>query len=162
MTIQDLGSVGELLAAIATIATLIYLARQLRANTAAVRGDSRRAHRSAASAMNRLIASDENVAALFNAGLSDFNGLEPAQRTQFTFFMAELIGIWEQAHQEFEAGVMDEFHVEALGRSYGVFLNTPGGREWWGSVRNMYPPAFRDFVDSRTDSPAQPPPSGPA
>ena len=41
MTLQDMGSIGELLAAVATIATLIYLARQLRANTAAVKGDSR-------------------------------------------------------------------------------------------------------------------------
>ena len=34
MTIQDLGSIGELIAAIATIATLVYLAIQIRQNTA--------------------------------------------------------------------------------------------------------------------------------
>ena len=33
MTIQDLGSIGELVAAIATIATLVYLAIQIRQNT---------------------------------------------------------------------------------------------------------------------------------
>lgn len=33
MSIQDLGSLGELVAAIATIATLIYLATQIRQNT---------------------------------------------------------------------------------------------------------------------------------
>ena len=33
MNIQDLGSIGELIAAAAIIATLIYLARQVRANT---------------------------------------------------------------------------------------------------------------------------------
>ena len=139
MTIQDLGSIGELLAAVATIATLIYLARQLRANTAAVQGDSRRAPRAAASAMNRLIASDTEVAALFNAGLRDFGALQPEQRTQFSFLMAELIGTWEVAHQEFSAGIVDSFHIEALERSHVGFLRAPGGREW-----------FRGFSDSNS------------
>ena len=33
MTISDLGSIGELIAAAATVATLLYLALQVRANT---------------------------------------------------------------------------------------------------------------------------------
>jgi hypothetical protein len=37
MSIQDLGSLGELIAAIATVGTLIYLALQIRQNTAVVR-----------------------------------------------------------------------------------------------------------------------------
>ena len=35
MTLQDLGSIGELVGALATIATLVYLAIQIRANTRA-------------------------------------------------------------------------------------------------------------------------------
>ena len=35
MTISELGSVGELIGAIATVATLLYLALQIRANTLA-------------------------------------------------------------------------------------------------------------------------------
>ena len=35
VTIQDLGSIGEFVAAIATVATLVYLAIQIRSNTAA-------------------------------------------------------------------------------------------------------------------------------
>lgn len=33
MTIQDLGSIGELVAAVATLATLIYLSLQIRQNS---------------------------------------------------------------------------------------------------------------------------------
>ena len=38
MSIQDLGSIGELIAALATVATLAYLAVQIRQNTRALRG----------------------------------------------------------------------------------------------------------------------------
>ena len=40
MTIQDLGSLGELIAAVATIATLVYLAMQIRQNTKQVRAST--------------------------------------------------------------------------------------------------------------------------
>jgi len=40
MTIQDLGSIGELVAALATVATLIYLAAQIRQNTRAMKASS--------------------------------------------------------------------------------------------------------------------------
>ena len=41
MNIQDWGSIGEMLAAVATIATLVYLARQVNANTTAAQTASR-------------------------------------------------------------------------------------------------------------------------
>ena len=40
MTIQDLGSIGELIAAIATLATLVYLAAQIRQNMRAIMATS--------------------------------------------------------------------------------------------------------------------------
>ena len=40
MTIQDLGSLGELIAAVATVATLVYLAIQLKQNTLALRSQT--------------------------------------------------------------------------------------------------------------------------
>jgi hypothetical protein len=36
VTIQDIGSIGELVAALATVATLAYLALQIRQNTTAL------------------------------------------------------------------------------------------------------------------------------
>jgi hypothetical protein len=149
MTIQDLGSIGELLAAVATIATLMYLARQLRANTAAVQGDSRRAHRAASSATNLAIASNTNVAAIFNAGLADFDALDATQHTQFSFLMAELIGSWEAAHQEFETGIVDKLQIEGMALSHLPFLRTPGGGKWWDTYRDSYPQAFGQFVDAQ-------------
>ena len=43
MTIEALGSIGELVAAIATIATLFYLATQIRHSSEATRGASQQA-----------------------------------------------------------------------------------------------------------------------
>ena len=42
MSIQDLGSIGEFIAAIATLVTLVYLAMQIRHNTRALHQTSER------------------------------------------------------------------------------------------------------------------------
>ena len=152
VTIQDLGSIGELLAAVATIATLIYLARQLRANTSAVRGDSRRASRGSSSASNLLIASDPAVAALFRAGLKDFHALTPDQHTQFSFLLAEQMAAWSNAYEEFDSGLIDIQFVENQNIAYLRFLLTPGGRAWWAAYRTDYPPTFRAHVDTHLKS----------
>ncbi len=154
MTIQDLGSIGELLAAVATIATLVYLARQLRANTTAVQGESRRAHRGTVNATNLLIASDPAIAGLLNAGLRDFGALSPEQHTQFTFLMAELIGSWEIAHREFESGIVDEENVQRATLACIPLLQTPGGRKWWDTYGNRYPPAFQAYLSTQFSTPS--------
>jgi len=159
VTIQDLGSIGELLAAVATIATLIYLARQLRANTAAVQGDARRAHRGASSATNLLIASDTELSALFNAGLRDFSALSPEHHTQFTFLMTELIGSWQAAYEEFESEIVDEKPLQRHSAAHVPFLRMPGGRKWWDTYGSRYPSTFRDYVDSQIATPTDCPPA---
>ena len=151
MTIQDLGSIGELLAAIATIVTLVYLARQLRANTAAVRADARRANRAGSNATNLLIAGDPAVAAMFNDGLRDMDALPPEQRTQFGFLMAELIGSAQLTHAEFEAGIIDEGPLESVFPAYLNFLRTRGGRQWWSTYRDTFPPTFQAYLDAQLE-----------
>jgi hypothetical protein len=151
VTIQDLGNIGELIAAVATIATLLYLARQLRANTAAVQGDARRANRAASTSVNIAIASDPEVAALLNAGLRDFAALSPEQHTQSTFLMAEIFRVWGAAHEEFESGLVGKEFLEGISDAHRTFLKAPGGREWWSRYRSSIPPSFRDFVDSEIE-----------
>ncbi len=52
VTIQDLGSLGELVAAIATVATLIYLAIQIRASNRLARAGASRTPNSDLNSLN--------------------------------------------------------------------------------------------------------------
>ena len=87
MSIQDLGSIGEFVAALATLATLVYLAIQIRQNTKQVEEGTRAAKASAVSTglqlvnANRLaIYRDENVASIWSRGLEDPYALEPLEQ----------------------------------------------------------------------------------
>ena len=64
MNIQELGSIGEFVAAIATVATLAYLALQIRQNTRALRHSALQTHKESIQQMIALIAaSPENASA---------------------------------------------------------------------------------------------------
>ena len=68
MTVQDLGSIGEFVAAIATLATLIYLALQIRQNTKTVRASAHHAMTESATSIAFEFARTENAQILLKGG----------------------------------------------------------------------------------------------
>ena len=77
MTLQDLGSPGELIAAIATVATLVYLALQIRANTGALKVESRRSEMQGANTFLGSVVESPDVARIFREGLAEPQALSP-------------------------------------------------------------------------------------
>jgi hypothetical protein len=147
VTIQDLGSIGELLAAIATLATLLYLAKQIRASNLSVRAESQRAVRSGGSAMHVAIVQDPDVARIFNAGLRDFNALTPDERTRFSFLLGDLVGNAAAFHQELMLGVLPRAEFEHTLPVIEGFLRAQGGREFWKRHQHQFPRPFQKFVE---------------
>ncbi len=91
MTIQELGSLGEFVAAVATLVTLVYLALQIRANTAAIRADSRRGSTSQGMQFQGLMGGDKDAASVFRRGLVEPSALDPDESTQFEFLFSMVV-----------------------------------------------------------------------
>lgn len=100
MSIHDLGSIGELVATIATVATLIYLALQIRENTMALRVEARRSEMQGASAYTSAIVGSPEVARILNAGLVDPTSLRPEEVTRFSFLLGNFLGAEAGAFEE--------------------------------------------------------------
>ena len=146
MTIQDIGSLGELIGAIATIATLAYLALQIRANTRVAKAESRRNNYSGVADALAPIVADEAVALIFLRGLDDYKSLDRVERMRFSFAIGRLAAGAQLAYYEHADGVSGESasqHVDNV----VLFLHTAGGHEWWLRNRGNYRHAFRERVD---------------
>jgi len=70
---EALGGIAELLAALATIATLFYLAVQIRGGTIVARAEAQRESQSGAVSAQLAIAQDPNLAALLHKGLGELS-----------------------------------------------------------------------------------------
>jgi hypothetical protein len=147
VTIQDLGSIAELIAAVATVVTLAYLAVQIRANTRAIQADSRRNEVQTTAAIVQSLVADREVARLFNSGLADFSGLSPEDRTRFSMLLGNLIGAEGVIFDEVRLGVVSREILRHRSPNLRAFLNTPGGRAFWAHFSDRYPNDFREYVE---------------
>lgn len=123
MTLQDLGSIGELLAAAATVVTLVYLAIQIRSNTRAVKSAAAQSVHEAFATWYRMLAADAPLAQLVTNGLRDYASLSEGDKARF---VATLKAFW--AERGYLCG--DEFrsHVENdLMKRTPHFLSRPMG-----------------------------------
>ena len=147
MTIQDWGSIGELVAAVATVVTLVYLALQIRANTAALRMESRRAESQSGDVYISAIIESSDVARMFNEGLADPTRLCSEDVTRFSFLMGSFVGGEASAFDEVNIGFAPRHTLDRRKQTLSRFLLSPGGRWFWQRFAADYPTDFRSYVD---------------
>jgi hypothetical protein len=149
VTIQDFGSIGELVAAIATIATLAYLAFQIRSNTIAMKAEARRGARIDSSAVTRLVAGSGKTAGILQKGLLDPKSLTPTESIRFQFLVSEIVfAPLETAEKEWRIGTPDREELDAVASHIAPLLSSPGAHWFWAQHRDEYPTELREYVDT--------------
>jgi hypothetical protein len=83
MSLEDLGNIGEFVAAIAVIVTLGYLAVQIRQNTAAMHMSAAEKALDNTASFNRFLASDEQLGELWYRALEAPESLSEGEHLRF-------------------------------------------------------------------------------
>ena len=154
MTIEEIGSIGELIGAIATVATLAYLAVQIRANTQMMKAESRRSELANGAAWTLLIAEHADLADILNRGLRDYGSLDRIEKTRFGYLIGQAVGGTALAFDELRMGI-ETGQFEARRANLEAILQTPGGAAWWERFKNQYASPFHNWVDSEIIESAQ-------
>ncbi len=126
MTIQDYGSIGELIAAIATVATLAYLAIQIRHNTAVGRATGTAAVTSAYIEFSLLLSQDAELARVYFSGLADPEALKADEYARFDLAMGAYVQVTLQAYYLHQEGALSE-----------VILSRESRHPFGGSILRM-------------------------
>ncbi len=152
MTIQELGSIGEFVAAIATLATLLYLAIQIRQNTRSVRAASYHAINGMLVSINQSIAENAEVARIEMIGGDDPTALSDEERRRFAYLLANRFRLFDSLYYQFRLGLLEERMWKAYRRVITQYLSQPGVAVWWRSgVAGGYQDTFVAEVDSLLD-----------
>jgi len=132
LTIQDLGSIGELVGAIATVATLLYLAFQIRQNSHLLQTSIVQADRQGNVEIQRIIAGDSAAARIMQMGLSDPSSLTDEERFQFGAQMGLVFAAMDQSEQ---LGSLTDQQVRP-------FIEQPGAQMHWEEYHEVYSDAL--------------------
>jgi len=145
MTLEDLGNLGELIAAIATVATLIYLAIQIRASNRLAKAEASRSPNSDLNAINAAFGTNPSYIEAMRKVLAGASRdeLQPNDRTLIDYYLLSVTNIQEQLAREIRAGVLESDARDFGGA--GLFL-LPYYRDSWALYRGYLSSKFvEDF-----------------
>ncbi len=156
VTIQDAGSIGELIAAAATVATLVYLAAQIRSNTNSVEANSVHAVTSLLGDVNRSMIENSEVARIDFEGRRNFSNLDPVEQLRFSGLMANRFRQFEDMHHHYRRGLLNDARWRVQRQVIAAFLGNPGVAEWWRTIASVgFPEEFVAEVNSLLERMAQ-------
>jgi hypothetical protein len=147
VTLQDLGSIGELIAAVGTLLTLFYLAVQIRQNTNAVRASSHHSVTDSFNTINSIIGTDPSAARIFRIGLQDPGSLNEDEQFSFGYLMLAYMRIFETLFYQRGAGTIEDQLYISEQNSLRWAFGHPGARDWWSSNTISFSPEFRADID---------------
>jgi len=147
MNWDAIGAVGEIVGAAAVIATLMYLARQIK--------DSARAARSAAvtDATNAIqtlymeLGSNSQSSGLFLEGLISYDSMSEAKQFQWLMMMHSFFVAFQRSFFLSQEGTLDDGLRDSISTGIIAVNHMPGLKRYWEQRRKFFQPEFISWIE---------------
>ena len=147
MNWEAIGAIAELLGALGVIASLGYLAQQVRQNTRSVRAASYQSWFSSYDSLSNLLLADADFDALVHRAGAEPEQLTPEERRRFLGVLRRGFRQFESLFYQHREGMIDRELFEAWQSIYARAAKGPLFQEFWQADRAIFSAAFREFVD---------------
>jgi len=147
MSIGELENYAEIAGGIAVLISLIYVAIQIRQNTAVVKASNYADLSFKLSEFNKLIAKDGELADIYNRGVVSYNSLSEVEKTRFNMAIARMLQAVQAMFHLRYRGYIDGELVQTNLDSVGLFLAAPGLEEWWLDNSKWWESDFRAAME---------------
>ena len=148
LDLQALANLGEFISGLVVIASLAYVAVQVRQNPQSLRTENYARALDRVSAMQSQMSRDGQFSTLFSKGVVDPSTLSRQERIQFTWWAYEAFGAFEfMFHQAQSHAIPDEVW-ERWSATTAWWLSFPGIRALWAAKPAPFSASFSAFVDT--------------
>ena len=110
MSLQELGNIGELVGGLAVLASLVYLALQIRQNTTSVRAATSASISESLSHFTELLSSQPELARIWVKARAEYDSLNEHERQSFLFAVNTYMRRLENAFYQRARGFVDPDH----------------------------------------------------
>jgi hypothetical protein len=153
MNWEAVGAIGEVVGAAGVIASLVYLAIQIRQNTRSVRRSSARQSSEKNAAALRSLADYSELFSGDFLGVDRIADMDPSERTRFDM----IFGMWMQAKEQdfadLRAGILEAEYAVPYQDYVCQVLSCPGGKQWWSERRSWFSASFQREIDDLIANP---------
>ena len=152
MNWDAIGAIGEILGAAAVVASLFYVALQVRQNTkqseintAALDSSAEEAMTFAANDIRLRIAESDVLSTIYASGLSDPDSLSDVDLRRFQLVMSSLLqNTWLMLRQR-ERGISNNWHT--VETTVARVMRMPGGKWFWENYGHEFEAELQDAIE---------------
>ena len=148
MNWEAIVAISGILSAIAVIATLGYVAIQIRQNTSALRSAATQGAHDQSASMYDLLASDPDLADIFVRGLEAPEQLDRSETGRFYAFLLAVMVRFQNSHMQTESQALDKEVITSMARILRQISGTPGFKRFWEDRRHMFTPALTKYFEA--------------
>lgn len=148
---EFIGGIGGFIAAIAVVASLIFVGMQIRASNRQASVDSYSTITSLwANFANTAVANDE-AWTIFYQGIRDYDTLSDKDKSRFNFMIGMYFGIQDtiMVHEHLGVWKNPDTYQRALDESFRLFMMS-GVQSWWKQHKGrMFAPRIEEYLATR-------------
>lgn len=148
--LKNLGDIGNVIAAIGVILSLLIVAWEIRENTNALHADARLQMIQLGNQAFDWLRDPAMADSLIRAenGTSDLTEVE---NRQFGSYVLSVFNMWEQGYFLHQDGLMTDDEWDGWNKGMASAASTTGFREVWAASNAFYSGEFRSYVDEIYD-----------
>lgn len=143
-----LADFAQVIAAAAVVLSLVYVGRELRNTTAAIRSSSMQAATVSASQSLLNVASDSSLSRIVQVGRQDPSRLTGPEEFRRETFMRQFWLIMQNVYLQNELGTIDPRAWKVFERIICDVRSTPGGKASWSIHRQLMDEGFTTLVEA--------------
>ncbi|HEY2345768.1 MAG TPA: hypothetical protein VGH80_07785 [Xanthomonadaceae bacterium] len=147
MNWDAISAIGQVAGAVLVGVTLVYLAVQMRQNTAAMKSSTFLTVSTLMGSNMEIFATHADIAPLFIKAQAGLDALSAAERVRFGFLMMMAFRRVETVVVQRHLGTIDPELTHGFERSALSALRAPGTRQWWETARGGFSDLFSAWVD---------------
>ena len=148
MTFEQLGGIGEFIGALAVLASLVYLAGEIRRNTKATRLATLQSALGSVQQLFDAPARDAELTRIIRLGMVDRSQLTEDESARLGWWINSVLRHSENTFVQHRSGMLDDQIWAARAHQIRNFFSSPTVLKFWGSTSEGYHEDFREWVSS--------------
>lgn len=146
MSLEELALVAEILGGIGVVASLLYLAYEVRKQSKLNRLNAASELAGQWSNLMASIHDAPDLSAIWLRGVADFDALSAVEKLRFSSYFGRLMKITESLYSQSIDKTLDQMTWRGFERAIRDLIVLPGSQKWWKTRQHWYNDDFQAFV----------------
>jgi hypothetical protein len=147
VNLETLSAIAQITAAVGVVASLFYLAVQIRQNTKSQRSVVVDSLTSSLIALLGPQSYDPSLMRSFATAVDDWHGASEEDRTRAVATLFITFKLFENAWFQQRKGTLEREQWEGWDLHMRVYYHRPGVQVWWADRRGMFAAGFRQYLE---------------